>query len=87
MAKAVVADYAVVSPVEAGPSDSARGPVIAGVPVSLKRRPLAIAFGQPLTLEPGEEPHAFAARLQDVCYALARQAEQALAQHKATMRP
>ena len=56
------------------------GPVIAGVPVSLKRRPLAIAFGQPLRLEPGEEPHAFAGRLQEACYALARQAEQALAQ-------
>jgi long-chain acyl-CoA synthetase len=56
-----------------------KGPVIAGVPVSLRRRPLAIAFGQPLTLEPGEEPHAFARRLQDVCYALADQAEQALA--------
>ena len=63
-----------------------RGPVIAGVPVSLKRRPLAIAFGQPLTLEPGEEPHAFAARLQHVCYALARQAEQALAQRMDTRR-
>ena len=56
-----------------------KGPVIAGVPVSLRRRPLAIAFGQPLTLEPGEEPHAFARRLQDVCYALADLAEQALA--------
>ena len=63
-----------------------RGSVIAGVPVSLKRRPLAIAFGQPLTLEPGEEPHAFAARLQDACYALARQAEQALAQRMDTRR-
>ena len=56
-----------------------KGLVIAGVPVSLRRRPLAIAFGQPLTLQPGEEPHAFARRLQDACYALARQAEQALA--------
>ena len=56
-----------------------KGPVIAGVPVSLRRRPLAIAFGQPLTLEPGEEPHAFARRLQDVCYALADLAEQARA--------
>jgi len=63
-----------------------RGLLIAGVPVSLKRRPLAIAFGQPLTLEPGEEPHAFAARLQDACYALARQAEQALAQRMDTRR-
>jgi 1-acyl-sn-glycerol-3-phosphate acyltransferase len=51
-----------------------KGPVIAGVPVSL-----AIAFGQPLTLEPGEEPHAFARRLQEICYELAHEAEQALA--------
>lgn len=64
-----------------------KGPVIAGVPVSFKRRPLAIAFGEPLNLEPGEEPHAFAARLQDVCYALARQAEQALAQRADGQRP
>jgi 1-acyl-sn-glycerol-3-phosphate acyltransferase len=63
-----------------------KGPVIAGVPVSFRRRPLAIAFGDPLTLQPGEEPHAFAARLQETCYALARQAEQALAQQTARSR-
>ena len=39
MAKAVAADYAVVSPAEAGLSDSARGPVIAGWLI------LAIFFG------------------------------------------
>jgi long-chain acyl-CoA synthetase len=56
------------------------GRVIGGIPVSLRRGPLAIAFGAPLTLEPHESPPAFAARLQDVCYALTRQAEQALAE-------
>jgi hypothetical protein len=55
------------------------GPVIAGIPVALHRGPLAIAFGAPLTLAPGEAPQAFAARLQTVCYALARQAEAAIA--------
>jgi 1-acyl-sn-glycerol-3-phosphate acyltransferase len=53
------------------------GPTIANIPVSIKRGPLAVAFGRPLRLEPGEQPHAFAARLQDVCFALARQAEAA----------
>jgi long-chain acyl-CoA synthetase len=56
------------------------GPVIAGIPVSITRGPLAIAFGAPLTLGPGESPPAFAARLQDASYALARQAEAALVQ-------
>jgi long-chain acyl-CoA synthetase len=59
--------------------DEFHGLVVAGIPVSIKRRPLAIAFGPPLTLEPGEEPQAFAERLQEVCYGLTRQAEQALA--------
>jgi 1-acyl-sn-glycerol-3-phosphate acyltransferase len=54
------------------------GPVIAGVPVSFRRRPLAIAFGPPVGLEPGEAPQAFAGRLQEVCYRLSRQAESAL---------
>ena len=58
------------------------GPVIAGIPVALTRAPLAIAFGAPLTLESGEEPHAFAARLQAVCYDLTRQAERALDEAK-----
>jgi len=54
------------------------GPVVAGIPVSLRRGPVAIAFGPPLTLAADEEPHIFAARLQTVCYALTRRAEQAL---------
>ncbi len=54
------------------------GPQIAGIPLQIHRAPLAIAFGPPLVLGPDESPQAFAARLQDVCYALTRQAEQAL---------
>jgi long-chain acyl-CoA synthetase len=55
-----------------------QGRVVAGIPVSLTRGPLAIAWGPPLAVEHGEEPHLFAARLQGVCYALTRSAEQAL---------
>jgi 1-acyl-sn-glycerol-3-phosphate acyltransferase len=51
------------------------GLVIGGVPVSITRGPLAIAFGPPLRLDEGESPRDFAARLQSVCYALTRQAE------------
>jgi len=58
--------------------DGFKGPVIGGVPVSIMRLPLAIAFGPPQSLDPGEEPQAFADRLQSVCYALTRQAESAL---------
>jgi len=60
-----------------------RGPLIAGIPVSIHRGPLAIAFGEPLTLEAGEEPQAFALRLQEASFALARQAEAALQQASA----
>jgi 1-acyl-sn-glycerol-3-phosphate acyltransferase len=51
---------------------------IAGLPVSVRRGPLAIAFGAPLRLEPGETAQAFAQRLQDVCAALTRRAEGAI---------
>ncbi len=56
-----------------------KGPVIAGIPVSVTRAPLAIVFGSPLRPEVGESPRAFAARLEGICFELARQAEQALA--------
>ncbi|MBA2446875.1 MAG: AMP-binding protein, partial [Chloroflexi bacterium] len=56
-----------------------QGLVIAGIPVSIRRGPMAIAFGPPLSPEPGESPQTFTARLQEVSYALTRQAEQALA--------
>lgn len=55
-----------------------RGLVIAGIPVSIHRGPLAIAFGEPVRMNDGESPRAFAARLQDICYALTRQAEAAI---------
>jgi long-chain acyl-CoA synthetase len=55
------------------------GPVIGGIPVSLRRGPLAIAFGEPLRFEPGEDAHEFAARLQSASFALTRSAEAALA--------
>jgi long-chain acyl-CoA synthetase len=55
-----------------------KGRVVAGFPVSLTRGPLAIAFGPPVTLSPGEDPAVFAARLQAVCYCLTRDSERAL---------
>ena len=59
-----------------------QGRVIGGVPAAITRGPLAIAFGAPLTLERGESPDAFAARLQEASYALTRLAEQALCHEK-----
>ena len=58
--------------------DEYTGPTIGGIPVSLTRGPLAIAFGPPLTLKPGEAPAEFAARLQAICFDLTRQAEKAI---------
>ncbi|MGN6700398.1 MAG: 1-acyl-sn-glycerol-3-phosphate acyltransferase, partial [Thermomicrobiales bacterium] len=54
------------------------GPVIAGIPVSFARGPLAIAFGVPLRREPGETARAFTVRLQAASYMLTREAEHAL---------
>jgi 1-acyl-sn-glycerol-3-phosphate acyltransferase len=54
------------------------GLAIGGVPVSVKRGPLAVAFGAPLQLGRGESAQAFAARLQDICYGLTREAERAI---------
>lgn len=54
------------------------GLVIAGIPVRVNRRPVAIAFGMPVHREQGESAAAFAARLQAICFALSRQAEDAL---------
>jgi long-chain acyl-CoA synthetase len=59
--------------------DDFHGRLIAGVPVTFRRGPLAIAFGSPLVIGPGEEPAAFASRLQRICYDLTRAAEQAVA--------
>jgi long-chain acyl-CoA synthetase len=59
-------------------ADEFQGRMLAGVPLSIRRGPLAIAFGSPLTIQPGETPQAFASRLQEVSFALTRQAEQSL---------
>jgi long-chain acyl-CoA synthetase len=53
---------------------------LAGIPITARRGPLAIAFGRPLRLAPGEPPQAFTDRLQDASYALTRQAEEVLGQ-------
>jgi 1-acyl-sn-glycerol-3-phosphate acyltransferase len=57
--------------------DEFKGLVIAGVPVALKRRTLAIAFGPPQEQAPDETPQQFAERLEGLCYALAAQADAA----------
>jgi len=54
------------------------GRLIAGVPVSIHRGPLAIAFGERQRMRPDESPESFTARVQEVCYSLTRQAEHAL---------
>ena len=59
--------------------DEFHGRVIAGVPVTFKRGPLAIAFGEPLVVGPDEDPADFATRLEATCYGLTRAAERALA--------
>ncbi|MCC7370857.1 MAG: AMP-binding protein [Chloroflexi bacterium] len=59
------------------------GPALGGIPLSVRQGPLAIAFGPPLRLLPGEAPQAFTARLQEACYRLAREAEAAI-DHPAT---
>jgi 1-acyl-sn-glycerol-3-phosphate acyltransferase len=51
---------------------------IGDTPILIRRGPLAIVFGPPLQREPGESPLAFTQRLQETCFALARQAEAAL---------
>jgi len=57
--------------------DDFKGPVIAGVPVSLKRTTLAIAFGAPLRPEGDETAQQFTERLERVSYELAALADRA----------
>ncbi|HET6317791.1 MAG TPA: lysophospholipid acyltransferase family protein [Chloroflexota bacterium] len=57
--------------------DDFKGVVIGGVPVSLRRTNLAIAFGPPQQAESGETPQQFTERLERQCYALAAQADTA----------
>jgi hypothetical protein len=63
------------------PPESFSGLVIAGIPVRYQRQPVAIAFGPPLQSCAEESPAAFTARLQEACFALTRQAEEALSSH------
>jgi long-chain acyl-CoA synthetase len=58
--------------------DNFKGRVIAGIPVQYHRRNVAVAFGAPLVPATGETVTAFTLRLQEACFALARQAEAAL---------
>jgi 1-acyl-sn-glycerol-3-phosphate acyltransferase len=51
------------------------GRLIAGIPISIRRGPLAIAFGAPLSVSRSERPEDFTLRLQEACLALTRQAE------------
>jgi hypothetical protein len=54
-----------------------KGLVIAGVPVSLKRTPLALVFGPPERPRPAESAQAFTERLETISFRLAAQAEAA----------
>jgi long-chain acyl-CoA synthetase len=57
-----------------------RAPIMVGdTPILIRKGKLAIAFGRPIKLEPGESPPEFTRRLQDACFALAEQARAALA--------
>jgi 1-acyl-sn-glycerol-3-phosphate acyltransferase len=55
-----------------------QGRLIAGIPLSIRRGPLAIAFGAPLSMSSNESPEDFTLRLQEACLALTREAEAAL---------
>jgi long-chain acyl-CoA synthetase len=59
--------------------DAFGGLVVGGVPVAIRRGPLAIAFGEALSLGKDESPQDFTVRLQVASYALTRQAEAAIA--------
>jgi long-chain acyl-CoA synthetase len=62
--------------------DDFHGPVVGGVPVSLQRTPLAIAFGPPQRQSEGESPQDFTERLERLSYALAGEADKVLAELK-----
>jgi len=57
--------------------------MVGDTPILIRKGALAIAFGTPMRLEPGESPPAFTRRLQGVCFALTREAEAALANEQA----
>ena len=64
------------------PPPGFRGIVIAGIPVALRRGPLAIVFGPPVRLEADETPRDFAERLERICFALSRRAEEELGERR-----
>jgi len=66
--------------------DGFQGRAIAGMPISITRGPLAIAFGPRVALDSGESPEAFTARLEAICYGLTRQAEASVRQRPASRR-
>jgi long-chain acyl-CoA synthetase len=55
--------------------DDFKGPVIGGVPVAIKRTPLAIAFGPPQHAKSDETPQQFTERLEGISYTLAARAD------------
>jgi 1-acyl-sn-glycerol-3-phosphate acyltransferase len=60
--------------------DDFHGVVIGGVPVSLRRTVLAIAFGPPQRQEPNESVQEFTERLERLSYALAAEADKVRAE-------
>ena len=79
--EAVVVPFGLAGTEEAVPPflEDFHGPVIAGVPVALKRAPLAIAFGPAQRLLEHETAQQFAERLERLSYELAAQADAARA--------
>ena len=59
------------------PQGGNTGLVVGGVPVALRRRVLAIAFGEPQRQRPEESAQQFAERLERLSYALAAEADDA----------
>jgi 1-acyl-sn-glycerol-3-phosphate acyltransferase len=65
--------------------DEFHGLKIADIPVSVRRGPLVIAFGASLQLQPGETAQSFTARLEEVCFALTREAERSIGRDAGTI--
>ncbi len=58
--------------------DEFDGPLLGGIPLSLRRAPVAVAFGAPITPMDDEGVRDFTRRVQEASFALSRQAEAAL---------
>jgi hypothetical protein len=56
-------------------SGARRGALLYAAARRLRRGPVVVAFGAPLSVESGEAPAAFTARLQAACFALNQTAE------------